>query len=259
MIIGAQLYTVRKECETTEGLENALRLCSEMGYRAVQLSGVCEYDPCWMREKLEKYSLVAPITHTAYRRIVEETDRVIEEHKIFGATYVGLGSAPDFKKCGCDVAVLDRVLDSLEPAVEKIGAAGLKFMYHNHNMEFSHTPDGEVVLDRIARRFPAAIAGITLDTYWVTAGGGDPAEWLTRLSGRVDCVHFKDMVYSGEDQAVRMAPVGKGNLNYRRILDEGEKAGVRYAFVEQDHCYGEDPFDCLNQSLDALRALGAKD
>ena len=47
MIIGAQLYTVRKECETTEGLENALRLCSEMGYRAVQLSGVCEYDPCW--------------------------------------------------------------------------------------------------------------------------------------------------------------------------------------------------------------------
>jgi len=259
MIIGAQLYTVRKKCDTLEGLDNTLRICSEMGYRAVQLSGICAYEAGWMKEKLEKYGLEAPITHTPLKRIVEETDKVIEEHKIFGAGYVGLGSVPDFKNSGCNMELLDSCFESLAPAIEKIRDAGLKFMYHNHNMEFSKTADGTTVLDYIAAKYPASDMGITLDVYWVTAGGGDPAQWLEKLAGRVDCIHFKDMVYSGADQATRMAPVGRGNLNYPAILNSCRKAGVKYAFVEQDHCYDEDAYDCLRVSLENLRALGAKD
>jgi len=259
MIIGAQLYTVRKQCDTVEHLDESLRLCSEMGYKAVQLSGICEYDAGWMKEKLEKYGLVAPITHTSFKRIVEDTDNVIAEHKICGATYVGLGSVPDFKKSGCDISLLDATFEKLTPAIEKISEAGLKFMYHNHNMEFAHTADGETVIDYIARKFSPAKMGITLDTYWVVAGGGDPVWWLDHFAGRLDCVHFKDMYYAGEDQAVRMAPIGRGNMNYPAILDACVRAGVKYAFVEQDNCYGENTFDCLKESLDNLRALGAKD
>ncbi|MCQ2428022.1 MAG: sugar phosphate isomerase/epimerase [Clostridia bacterium] len=259
MIIGAQLYTVRKQCDTLEHLDESLKRCADMGYKAVQLSGICEYEAGWMKEKLEKYGLIAPITHISFKRITEDTDNVIAEHKIFGADYVGLGSVPDFKKSGCDPVVLDDAFEKLAPAIEKIHAAGLKFMYHNHNMEFSRTSDGEVVIDKIARKFSPAMMGITLDTYWVTAGGGDPAWWLRHLAGRLDCVHFKDMVYSGEDQAVRMAPIGRGNMNYPEILKACADAGVRYAFVEQDNCYGENTFDCLKESLDNLRALGARD
>lgn len=259
MIIGAQLYTARKRCTTVEDLDVALQKCAEMGYKAVQLSGVCAYDPYWMDEKLKAYGLVAPITHTAYKDIVGNTDEVIAAHKVFGAGYVGLGSCPGFKDGGCRTETLDEKFAELAPAIKKIGDAGLKFMYHNHNMEFSRTPDGEVVLDYIARSLPAATTGITLDTYWVTAGGGDPARWLRHLAGRVDCVHFKDMVYNGEDKAVRMAPIGEGNLNYAEICVACEDAGVKYGFVEQDNCYGRDEFECLKASLDALRALGCRD
>lgn len=259
MIIGAQLYTVRKSCTTVEDLDTTLRKCSEMGYRSVQLSGVCDYDAAWMRDRLAAYSLSAPITHTKLDRILNDTDKVIEEHKTFGAAYVGLGSVPNFKNSGCDIAVLDECFEKLGPAIEKIAAAGLKFMYHNHNMEFAKTPDGQTFLDYICKKYPADVMGITLDCYWVTAGGGDPAQWLRKLAGRVDCIHFKDMVYSGADQAIRMAPIGRGNLNYPEILRACEDAGVKYAFVEQDHCYDEDTFDCLKISLDSLRALGAKD
>ena len=259
MIIGAQLYTVRKRCTTVGDLDIALRKCAEMGYRAVQLSGVCEYDPQWMAERLAAYGLVAPITHTPFDAIVNDTDAVIAAHKTFGAGYVGLGSCPSFKDSGCSTDALDAKFAELAPAIEKIGNAGLKFMYHNHNMEFARTPDGKVILDYIADKLPKEICGITLDTYWVTAGGGDPARWLRHLAGRVDCVHFKDMVYNGEDKAVRMACIGEGNLNYAEICCACDDAGVKYGFVEQDKCYGEDEFDCLKRSLDALRALGCKD
>lgn len=259
MIIGAQLYTVRKYCQTLEDLDETLKKCAEMGYRAVQLSGVCDFDAEWMKEKLTACGLEAPITHSKYGRIIGDTDALIAEHKIYGAGYIGLGSMPNLKNSGCDMDVVENFIREVTPAAEKIAASGLKFMYHNHNMEFCHTPDGQVLLDKLAGLFPASGFGITLDCYWVTAGGGDPAWWLRRLKGQVDCVHFKDMVYSGADKAVRMAPVGRGNLNHDAILAACADAGVKYAFIEQDNCYGEDEFACLKESLDFLRRNGCKD
>ena len=128
-------------------------------------------------------------------------------------------------------------------------------MYHNHHMEFARF-DGKTFLDLLCETFTPEECGVTLDTSWVQAGGGDPAYWLRRLSGRVDCVHFKDMVFSPEDKAVRMAAIGDGNMNYPEILRACEDAGVQYAFVEQDNCYGVDPFLCLKRSYDWLHAQG---
>ncbi|MBP5270099.1 MAG: sugar phosphate isomerase/epimerase [Clostridia bacterium] len=259
MIIGAQLFTVRDYCKTPEDLKQSLKKCADMGYRAVQLSGICEVDASLLRSWLDEYSLEAPITHTAFGKIADDTDKVIADHKILGARYVGLGSVPDFRKSGCDKAVFDAALEKLAPAIEKIHAAGLKFMYHNHNMEFCRFDGGQLCLDYLTSLFPAEKLGVTLDCYWVTAGGGDPVFWLDKLAGRTDCIHLKDMVYYGPESAVRMAPIGEGNLNHPAILEACERTGVGYAFVEQDHCYGRDPFECLEASLYNLRAMGAKD
>lgn len=256
MIIGAQLYTVRKQCDTLEHLDNVLREIADIGYKAVQLSGICPYEAEWMKNTLEKYGLSAPITHTPYQRIVNDTGKVIAEHKILGAPYVGLGSMPGLWESHCDPALVDRYFAELAPAIDKIHDAGLMFMYHNHSVEFAKTPDGQTLLERIADKGPAEKIGITLDCYWVTAGGGDPAWWLRHFSGRVPCIHFKDMVFNGEDMAPRMAPVGEGNLNYPEIIRAANEAGVRYAFVEQDDCYEMDPLEALHLSYRNLRKLG---
>ena len=44
MIIGAQLYTVRDFCKTTDALAETLKKVADIGYTEVQLSGVCDYD-----------------------------------------------------------------------------------------------------------------------------------------------------------------------------------------------------------------------
>ncbi|MBQ0102526.1 MAG: sugar phosphate isomerase/epimerase, partial [Firmicutes bacterium] len=96
--------------------------------------------------------------------------------------------------------------------------------------------------------------GFTLDTYWVQMGGGNPTEWLNRLSGRVPCIHLKDLRMHGTEQ--RMASVGSGNLNFDSIIAAAGKAGTEYAFVEQDETYGVDPFEEAASSFKYLSAMG---
>jgi sugar phosphate isomerase/epimerase len=56
----------------------------------------------------------------------------------------------------------------------------------------------------------------------------------------------------------RFAEIGEGNMNFRGILDACEQTGVEWAPVEQDNCYGRDPFESLEISFRKLRQLGAK-
>ena len=50
--------------------------------------------------------------------------------------------------------------------------------------------------------------------------------------------------------------VGEGNINFERVFEKAEAGGTKYMLVEQDDCYGEDPFDCLRRSYLYLRANG---
>ena len=123
-------------------------------------------------------------------------------------------------------------------------------MYHNHHFEFIKM-NGKTILESICEDFSPEELGITLDTFWVQMAGGDPAAWLEKLSGRVPCIHLKDMAYGN-----KMAVIGEGNMNFDRIFEKAEKSGTEYMLVEQDDCYGENPFDCLKRSYDFLKSRG---
>ncbi len=256
MQLGAQLYTVRAYTQTLDGFAETLKKVAEMGYRTVQVSGTCAYDAGWLAEQLQANGLSCVITHTPPQRIAENTDAVIEEHAVFGCRYIGIGMAPG----GMERADwYDGFVQAFRPAAQKIASSGNLLMYHNHNIEFARTGRGrEILLERMLADFVPEELGITLDTYWVQAGGGDPVWWLKRLRGRAPCIHLKDMTFVPGNglQGVRMAPVYEGNLNFDAILAAAEEAGTSYLLVEQDDCYGEDPFACLKKSYENLKAVG---
>lgn len=261
-VIGAQLYTLRDYCKTPDDLENTLKRVSEMGYRAVQLSGVCDCDPTWLKGVLDRLGLVAPLTHTAPKTLLEKTDAALEAHKIIGAPFVGIGAAPGiFQKE--NIRPLDEIwnefTEKFTPVIKACKANGLRFGYHHHDREFARLADGRLFIEALCERFTPEECGIIVDTYWVQAGGADPAAWLRKLNGRIQCIHFKDMSYSTEDQKVRMAPIGEGNINWDAVFDAVRESDIKYAFVEQDKSYGEDPFDCMARSLKFIRAAGFTD
>ena len=247
MEIGAQLYTVRAHTQTLEDFALTLRKIADIGYRSVQVSATCPFSPKWLRDELRKNGLRCVLTHTPAKQITGKTDQVIREHSVFGCDHIGLGWWSFRPEEGMGYQDFLRIFP---PAAEKIAAAGKTFMYHNHDQEFQRL-DGKLILERLAEDMPADRMGFTLDTFWVQAGGGDPAWWLERLAGRIPCIHLKDFAYGR-----KMAVIGEGNLNFDRIFEKAEAGGTRTMLVEQDDCNGENPFDCLRRSYAYLRSRG---
>lgn len=250
MKIGAQLYTAHDLTKTLEGFSETLKRVADIGYTTVQVSGTCAYEPEWLAEELKKNGLTCGITHTPFDRMVSDTDKVIAEHTTFGCDYIGIGGFFG------GVEGMPKFIADATPVAEKMKAAGKMFMYHNHAWEYeSKCADGRTVMENLADAFPADLMGFTLDVYWCKFGGYDPLSEIKRLSGRLPCVHLKDMLLENGEK--KMAWVGGGNtMDFEAICNAFIEAGSKYAYVEQDDCYGEDPLVCLKRSYDYLRSLG---
>ena len=115
----------------------------------------------------------------------------------------------------------------IEPAARKIADAGLTFIYHNHNFEFARF-DGKTGLQILMESTDPAWMQFEIDTYWVQMGGGDPIDWIRRMAGRMDVVHFKDMTTDPAERKPIMAEVGEGNLNWQGIIAACAQIGVKW-------------------------------
>lgn len=248
MIIGAQFYTLRNFCKTLDDFSETLKKVADIGYTSVQISGTCAYEPEWLRDQLKANGLKCAVTHIPGDKLKADPVKVAHDHDIFDCEYVGLGCY----NFAAEDATTEKFTEEYLPVAKAIHSAGKHFMYHNHDAEFKWE-NGKTILANLAEKISPELMGFTLDTFWVQAGGGDPAAWIEYLSGRVPCIHLKDYSYGR-----KMAVIGEGNINFDRVFKSAEKAGTKYMLVEQDECYGEDPFDCLARSYKYLSSLGFK-
>ena len=248
MKIGAQFFTVRNQCQTLEDFALTLRKVADIGYKTVQISGTCPYAAEWLREQLAANDLKCVLTHIPVPRLVGETAQVIADHRVFDCPNIGLGwYAFNEEK---EDETYAHFMNTFPRVADEIRRGGKYFMYHNHDQEFKRL-EGQLILEKLAQDIPADMMGFTLDTFWVQAGGGDPAQWVGRLAGRVPVIHLKDYAYGR-----KMAVVGEGNINFDRVFAEAEKAGTKFMMVEQDDCNGEEPIECLRRSYEYLKACG---
>ena len=254
MELGAQTFTVRDYMQTTWDFREAMKRIAEIGYTCVQLSAVGNVPVQAQRDICDEYGLKIVLTHTNPDRMIADPEGVIRDHDILGCDYIGIGMMnPKYQRAEW----IDQFAKDFTTPAKKMRDAGKLLMYHNHNLEWTRLRDGRRIMDVLLEQMPADLMGVTLDTYWVQAGGGDPVQWLNRLAGRVPCVHLKDMAFA--DGQPRMAPVYEGNMNFDGILKACEQAGARYLLVEQDDCYGADPFECLAMSYRNLAAKVSDD
>ena len=255
LYLGAQLYTVRAKTNTKEDFLETIKKLSEIGYKYMQVSGVGpEVTPEVIKEAVDTYGVKCILTHTPLERILEETDKVIEEHSIFGCDAIGIGGlfsknytrdADGYAKFALDIA----------PAVEKIKAAGKLFLYHNHRFEFEHFKDTEGN-DKTGLELLMSITDpdgvkFTFDTYWSHVAGADPADFIRRHGDRIFCLHLKDMTVKNDE--LLMTECLTGNLNFDSIIAAAKETGIKYHMIEQDNVY-IDLFDSMKISHDNLKA-----
>jgi sugar phosphate isomerase/epimerase len=148
-------------------------------------------------------------------------------------------------------AELAEILDTLG---EKANAAGLQLLYHNHDFEFKPNSDDVVVIDYLLENCNPEFVNFQMDLYWVTKAGADPVAYFEKYPGRFKVWHVKDM----DDQG-RFAPVGKGTIDFKRILEKKELSGMEYYMVEQDMTFdGLEPLEAIKISHEGIENIGFK-
>lgn len=250
-VVAAQLYTVREFTKTPEDLEKTAKKIKEIGYNAVQVSGIGPMEPERVKEIMDKEGLKICATHVGFNLLQEDLDAVIRQHKLWDCKYVGVGAMPREYQDSKEGYV--KFAKEASEIARKLADEGLSFIYHNHHFEFMKF-DGVTGMDILLNESDPEVFGFEIDTYWIQAGGANPVDWIYKVEGRMKVVHFKDMGISNERQAI-MTEVGEGNLNWEAIIKACQDTRVEWAAVEQDICQ-RDPFESLAISLKNLKELG---
>ena len=235
MEFGLNLYSIRNLIKTEEEfLDTAIKL-REMGYDYMQFSGA-PFDADLIARVSRESGLPTVLTHVPLDRIINEPEALAEEHARFGCTRIGVGGM-GFKIMSDEKAYKETV-EKMNASAEKMAKLGCTFFYHNHHTEFYKHGD-ETIIDYMIKNAPAI--NFTLDTYWVQYGGASILEYVQKLAGRIECVHFKDYKINVAMDADKLkidpifAPVGDGNINFKALIPEMIAAGTKYFIVEQDN------------------------
>lgn len=251
--LGAQLYTIRDFMKTEEDFKKSMAKIAEIGYRYVQVSGVGPIGAKAIADITKENGLTVILTHSGVDAVRDRTEQLIEEHNLLGCDIIGVGSVGAYPN-NTAKGYLDFARD-LAPALEKIKAAGKKFAFHNHKMEFQRYPDadGKNGFELLFENCDPAVFGLTVDTYWVQDAGASPAGFIEAYADRVLAIHLKDMCVI--DNKAEFTEILEGNMDFPAVFRACMEHGIDYHFVELDTTR-IDPFDSLRISYDNLIASG---
>ncbi len=254
--LGIQLFTLRDCCKNTAEFNDTLRFIKDFNCDLIQISGVGSQEPIAaqsQKEILDELNMTVCVTHTPYKRIVEDIDAVIAEHKLIGCNCVGLG-APSEEYRGT-LANVQRLLSELEPSLKKLKENGMTFNYHNHDFELELMDNGQTMLDYLISETDAEVFHFTPDVAWIHYAGSDPVEYLNKMKNRVDVCHFKDYTVKGEDELV-FTTLGEGKVDLKACYDACVELNIPYIVYEQDRDWVDcDPKKATVLSWEFMKSL----
>ena len=260
--IGLELFTVRNECQ--QDFAGTLQKVAAIGYKEVEYFDFYGLKAVEVRRLLSSIGLVAPSSHTR-SYLLNAQDKLSEVRSRWekplayaaelGVRYVGFN---------IDVSELHpledckRLAESINALGEQCRQAGLQFTLHNRNMEFREF-NGVVPYDWILAHTDPRTVQLEIDCYWTTRTGRDPVDYFKKYPGRTPLLHIKDRKpgYPPStvlDSAGPFTEVGRGTIDWARILAAAPRGGLRHYFVEQDYCDGP-VFESVKTSYDYLRRL----
>jgi sugar phosphate isomerase/epimerase len=246
--IGVQLYSVRDRME--KDFTGTLEGVAKIGFKEVEFAGYFNHSPQDVRSLLDRLGLRAPSSHIGLDLLQKDFKGQVTAAKVIGHEYITVPAlmqplmgkvTPDF--WGKTATEFNRIARDLK-------SEGIGFAYHNHNFVFEKLPDGKTGYDVLLTETDPALVQFELDLLWATVAGQDPVAMFKRNPGRYVMWHVKDV--KGVDEARRigasegsviqklqgigpkLAAVGTGDIDFRRIFAAAGTSGMRHFFVEND-------------------------
>ena len=263
--IGLQIYTVREAAG--KDLPGTLKAIADIGYSEIELAGQPERSAAEMRTLLADCGLAVPSMHTNMRELQTSAQQRIDYAKALGIEYL-VCSFPwtaDSRSLPISSLAAGLTLDDWKWNAEQLNRvgelarkAGLRFGYHNHNMEF-RSFGGVVAFDELLRQTDPALVTIELDIGWVVTAGQDPVALLRKHADRISLLHVKDVrkdLQVNHELRAQTTEVGSGQIDWKRLFAATSAKQIRHYFVEQEN-FERSPLESVKISFDYLRKLGA--
>ncbi|MGA2832196.1 MAG: sugar phosphate isomerase/epimerase [Terracidiphilus sp.] len=233
MDFGVQIYMFRDRLGPAD-LDRTLSLIHSVGYATIETYPLVYNRPAReLKALIEGIGLRSPSGHFDYDTLESHVDYAAElgvEYMICPMLARPLWDSLDgFKQAAAH----------LNKAAAKAQAAGLKFGYHPHNYEFKKLEGGRG-FEVLMRELDPSVK-LELDVYWAIEAGEDPIALMQKYSERLALIHIKDrkpatgFTYSPFDEhADHFTEAGSGTIDWKLMLGEARRLGVKQYFVDQD-------------------------
>ena len=242
--IGLQLYTVRRDLE--KDFDGTLRKIAALGISEVEFAGYFDQKPKAIKKLLNELKITAPSAHISTETLRRDLPKAIEDAKIVGHQFLVLGYLPEEERK--NLKDYKKLIELLNKSGEECRKSGLLFAYHNHDFEFKKT-ENVIPYDLILAETDAEKVKMELDLYWITKAGYNPVSYFEKHPKRFPLVHVKDM----DDTPKKFfTEVGRGTIDFKKILAKADVAGIKHYFIEQD----ETPAEPLESVRISLKYLG---
>jgi sugar phosphate isomerase/epimerase len=136
-------------------------------------------------------------------------------------------------------------IDLLNRAGQACRKAGLILALHNHEAEFKRMGD-TTPYEMILKGTDPNHLTMELDIGWAMKAGVDPVALFTQYPDRFALWHVKDI----DSKLQTPVPLGQGVIDFRRIFDRANVAGMKHYYVEHD--FPNDPIASITTSFQYL-------
>jgi sugar phosphate isomerase/epimerase len=260
--VGIQLYTVRQLMK--DDFPGTLAKVAGVGYKEVEFAGLYNRTPKEVRAILDQNGLRSPSGHVPYATVEKQWPETIEAAHVLGQKFI-VCPWIDEKQRTADG--MKRAAELFNKAGETSRKAGVQFAYHNHSWEFSPLEGlgGKTVYDYLLENTDPKDVKMEMDLCWISVTGNDPLTYFQKYPGRFPLVHVKDWVKDGTTSPEfagafgpakytgRMADVGQGSIDWKRIFADSTQAGIQHYFVENDE--PKSPLEDIRVSYEYLHGL----
>ena len=272
-------------CKSEEETLKTLLKIKEAGYDGIELNRFMIQPTSWLvrmmtkaagmpvgkggkfdwQALVKKSGLIILSLHTDLGSLERETEKVIQEAKAFGTSFIVITGMYRFNYSDADsVRSLGRRLNDAGKVIKE---KGLQLLYHNHNVELLKVceKDGSPVLDEqgnalcaydlLIRETDPAFVNFELDTFWFAEGGADVLGIMKKLGGRMKLWHVTDR--GNRLKAAAMTPIlksdsvelGTGNMDLDGLWDMAEQNAVQGIILESHRNWiDKDPIKSLTIS-----------
>ncbi|MCE7057116.1 sugar phosphate isomerase/epimerase [Algoriphagus sp. AGSA1] len=257
---GLALYTVRDSMANNP--KSTLQTVADAGYAYVEAANYEDgkfygMAPAEFKSYVESLGMTVKSAHMGMVNM-DNADQLIADVKAAGIEYFVIPVPPmgmfTFGPEGMGMkGTPDELVTIMNTLGEKCTNAGIKLLYHNHDFEFKAMEDGTIIEELLLEKCDPKHVNFQMDLFWVNKAEADPLTYFEKYPGRFIAWHVKDMNDEGN-----FAPVGTGNIDFKRILAEKEKSGMEFYLVEQDQTFGLDPMEAIKISHKGLEEIGFK-